>query len=102
MKKFIAYIILFCLVFLNIPRGLTHQCNHDTKSHKQSKNSKPQKSFDADDCFACEFDLDSAHVIDFKMPCRERAINVVLINSRKTRYCKSQFDLFLLRGPPVV
>ena len=101
-KKILAFLVLFCLVFLNVPRDLTHECDQESDNHEHSQKSNHQDSFSAEDCFSCEFDLDSAHILDFYLPRYTPILNTVLVEIVNIQHVKSQFGVFSLRGPPVV
>lgn len=65
MKQWITYIVLFCLLFLNAPRYLVHDCDN----HQHGDIEKDQDSdehFKAEDCFVCTFDLDVYQVPEIK------------------------------------
>ena len=114
-KQIIAFSILFCLVFLNVPRGLVHDCDHnssihhdssdhDTSDHDDSSHSdsENQLSFEQDDCFTCEFQLDIAptpFALSLKLADQHYA---QFVETKLNLYASSEFDLFSLRGPPII
>ena len=102
MKQIVAYSILFCLVFLNVPRTLVHDCHHDEHSHEHSSESDHGLSFDQDECFVCEFDLDIAPtpiVMSFELA---DAQYQRFVETKLNVYSSSKNEDISLRGPPLV
>lgn len=104
MKQLSIFSILFCLVFLNVPRSLVHECHHNSEVHKKQSNSSPDKdlSFDADDCFACEFVLDYAELSTPFEGQINKVYAAAFVRNVASKYIQEKFNLFSLRGPPKV
>ncbi len=95
--RLLAYILLFSFTFILLPKEWWHLDDHSV--HKHISHST-EKSFDHDDCVACDLDLSTFSF----------AISIIAIpfsNSNNVSYttCGSTFlsNLFLCfnrRGPP--
>ncbi len=107
MKQIFAFTLLFCLVFLNVPRSIVHDCEHDhfVEHHDDSEHHSDDQnlaSFETENenCFICEFDLDV-----FEAPEAEFASFAKFVNStvvEPTFVCSNQtdFSAYSHRGPP--
>jgi len=81
-----------------------HECDHDSSAHHDSSHSDSSDllSFDQDDCFACEFQLDVAPTaLALSLKLAEQAYSQ-FVESKLNLYASSEFDLFSLRGPPII
>ena len=101
MKILLSALVLFCLVFLNVPRQLVHDCDHhhaSTEHHDESSDSNI--SLEGDDCFVCEFDL------GFFQVSQELAFNplngdyFILNESANDLHKADLLGAKVLRGPP--
>lgn len=102
-KRFVALSILFCLVFLNVPKTFVHSCNFSKIDHLQHKSNDTNLSFDTDygNCFICEFDLGFFNVPDLKLPAFAKFIAYTFISPSVDYNNPESFFAFSHRGPPV-
>lgn len=103
MKQIIAFGILFCLVFLNVPKTFIHHCEHDTtEHHDEHKDVQSGISVDndADDCFICEFDLGLFNLPELKIPAFTKFINYTFNKPSVDYIDPTDFYAFSHRGPP--
>lgn len=107
MKQLIAFSILFCLVFLNVPRSFVHDCehkihytdSHNLESHHQN-DGKISFNVNQESCFICEFDLGFFDKVDFKIPSFTAFFNYTF-NEPSVQYVSpDEFKAFSHRGPP--
>lgn len=104
MKHLIIYSVLFCIGFLNVPRALVHDCDeHQTHSvAHDNDDAGSDVSFDQDDCFMCEFQLDYFEVPEFIIPKGVKPSYYVAAPGQ-TGKAQSEFVLsYALRGPPAI
>lgn len=108
MKRFIAYLVLFSLVVLNVPRELVHSHEHHSEiehaiDHDNDHDHDSETpSFEEGDCFACEFDFDEApqpFTFSFKLAAVQYG---AFVETKLNLHANSEFDLFTLRGPPSI
>ncbi len=108
MKHIFIFSVLFCLVFLNVPRSLVHNCedHHEVEHHVISDNEKQKQSNDlsfdveGNTCFVCEFDLGFFHIPDFRLPAFAKYFNYTFVTP-SVDYCNpEEFNAFSHRGPP--
>lgn len=106
MKQFVAFSILFCLVFLNVPKSFVHDCehpyhteNHDSDDHHHDDG----LTFDVDQesCFICEFDLSFFDVVNAKIPSFASFCNYTFNEPSVDYLNPDEFKAFSHRGPPV-
>lgn len=55
MKKWFAYLVLFAVVLLSVPRSWVHECDHDHVEAGDTDN-------DHEDCFVCDLNLEKAPI----------------------------------------
>lgn len=102
MKQFVAFFVLFCLTFLNVPRAWVHECEHEHIAALNDDNSDAESSFENEECFICVFDLDvyqtasPVRYLSYQKP--EVRLTAALIESLSN----DEFDEFSHRGPPVI
>ena len=108
MKQLFAFSILFCLVFLNVPRSLVHNCEHSIDQNSESihhhNNGNEEAVFDVDreHCFICEFDLGFFNVVYAKAPSFATFFNYTF-NEPSVEYVNpDKFSAFSHRGPPAI
>ena len=99
MKKVVAFSILCCLVFLNVPRSLVHDCDH---AHQHDNNGQTSVHFENEDCFLCEFDLDLFEGFDFIGAPFAKFTNYTVVESKFDYSNPTDFRAFSHRGPPTV
>ncbi|MES2799989.1 MAG: hypothetical protein V4638_08230 [Bacteroidota bacterium] len=58
-RKFLAYLVLSCLFFLSVPKGLWHQ-HEELASHDEKKSHLHDTTSVEEDCFICDFDMSAA------------------------------------------
>lgn len=106
MKQFVAFSVLFCLVFLNVPKSFVHDCehpnhieNHDSDDHQHDDG----LTFDVDQesCFICEFDLGFFDVVNVKIPAFATFCNYTFNEPSVDYLNPDEFKAFSHRGPPV-
>jgi hypothetical protein len=95
--RLLAYILLFSFTFILLPKEWWHLDDHSANNHISHST---EKSFNHDDCVACDLDLSTFSF----------AISIIAIpvaNSNNVSYTASESafvsDLFLYfnrRGPP--
>lgn len=107
MKQIFTFSILFCLVFLNVPRSFVHDCDHHEITHNDSNhndehhdNSDLSLDVDNDDCFICEFDLGFFSLPDFKLPAFAKFFNYTFNKPSADYIDPTDFYAFSHRGPP--
>jgi hypothetical protein len=100
-----TYLLLGSLIVLSVPRDLVHHHDHDTEHEHHSEDSSMEDSdasIDQGHCFACEFDFDEApEPMSFQFKLAEVAYQN-FIETKLNLFASSEFDLFSLRGPPIV
>lgn len=108
MKQLFAFSILFCLVFLNVPRSFVHDCdhtyhveNHESDDQNQSE-SRLSFSVNQESCFICEFDLGFFNVEDVKISSFASFCNFTFNEPSVDYLNPEEFKAFSHRGPPVV
>jgi hypothetical protein len=106
MKQFIAFFVFISFVSLIVPREWIHDCDHDhaielADDHDHDHDVNHEKSADQDDCFACDYDLDSYHSGEFVLHIPNISFEEEKTNGETVRLQASRLDLFQLRGPPV-
>lgn len=104
MKQLFAFSILFCLVFLNVPRSFVHDCDdheieHNDHNHDNQGNDL-SASTDNDSCFICEFDLGFFGISDFKIPAFAKFFNYTFNEPSFDYLNPDEFFAFSHRGPP--
>ena len=97
MKRVFTYSILCCLVFLNVPRSLVHDCNHE---HQKDRNGEISVHYENEDCFLCEFDLDLYDNFDFTGAPFAKFTNYTIVQSTVDYSNPVDFNAFSHRGPP--
>jgi hypothetical protein len=107
MKQLFAFSILFCLVFLNVPRSFVHDCDdhgieHNDHNNDDNHNNDLSASVDNDSCFICEFDLGFFNVSDLKIPAFAKFFNYAFISPSVDYISPDAFFAFSHRGPPLV
>ena len=108
MKQILAFSILICLVFLNVPRSFVHDCKEHDKAHHDSDHNdehhRNELSFDVDtdNCFICEFDLGFFNVPEFKTASFAKFYSFTFITSSVDYLSPDDFNAFSHRGPPKV
>lgn len=115
MKLFFAYSVLFCLVFLNVPRELVHDCNHDHVTHGHSEDHQhgdeqidllstldgsSHTHLENEDCFVCEFDLGFFELTVFAIPKFIASQFEPIVGVESDRVNRTDFSAFPHRGPP--
>ncbi len=115
MKQIFAFTLLFCLVFLNVPRSIVHDCEHDHSveqhdhsehhSHEQDSDHSEEHhlaSFESENesCFICEFDLDVFEIPVVKLESFAKFINSTLVDPEFDCTNQTDFTAYSLRGPP--
>ena len=106
MKQLFAFSILFCLVFLNVPRSFVHNCNHeghniDVKDHQHnSDNQVTSLDVDQGACFICEFDLGFFNVSESKNPAFAKFFDYTFNKPSVECLSPDEFSAFSHRGPP--
>lgn len=100
MKQFVAFFMLFCLTFLNVPREWVHDCGHE---HVASVNDdESTSSIENESCFVCSFDLDAYQP---GSPLIFKVVNkpgVKLTDALIQLLSNDEFDHYSQRGPPLV
>ena len=102
MKQIVTFSILFCLVFLNVPRSFVHDCEHDRFEHSHDDD-KHELSIEnhVNACFVCEFDLGFFSLPDFKIPAFSIFISYTFISPSVDYSNPDAFFAFSHRGPPI-
>lgn len=104
MKQFIAFLLLFCLVFLNVPKNFVHNCEHKIhhSDNHHHENEDGNLSFDVDEghCFVCEFDLGLYNVSEDKAPTFALFFNYIFKDPSIGFIRTIEFNAFSHRGPP--
>ena len=65
MKILISYLLLLCFITLSAPRDWVHECEHDEHLHHEDLSDHDSVSFDAEDCFACDYSLSTYSLHQF-------------------------------------
>ena len=100
MKQVFAYSLLFCLVFLNVPRTLVHDCHH--QEQEDHSGISADTHIENESCFICDFDLgfytiESPIFFNYTKQTPMRITEAVVDRCSIDPICHS-----LLRGPPAV
>ncbi len=102
MKQLFAFSILFCLVFLNVPRSFVHDCdNHEIEHSDDSHNKDLSLNVDDNSCFTCEFDLGFFNVSDLKISAFAKFFNYTFNEPSSDYLNPDEFFAFSHRGPPI-
>lgn len=59
MKRLFSYLLLLSFITLSVPREWVHECEHDEHIHHADLGDQDSASFDADECFSCDYSLSS-------------------------------------------
>jgi len=107
MKHIFLFGILFCLVFLNVPRSLVHDCeeheiaHHDSDTNNEDNNNNELSlDIETNNCFVCEFDLGFFNVPEFKIASFARFCSFTFIAPSVDYLSPEDFNAFSHRGPP--
>ncbi len=115
MKQIFAFGLLFCLVFLNVPRSIVHDCEHEHSvehhepsehhSHDHDSNHSEEHhlaSFETENesCFICEFDLDVFEIPTVKFESVAKFRNSNVLDPQFDCLGQTDFSAFSHRGPP--
>lgn len=110
MKQLFAFSILFCLVFLNVPRTFVHDCDdhvhHQDAQHSVENDSHQNDdylSFDIDNesCFICEFDLGYFNLMEANIPSFIAFYNYTFNEPSVEYVSPDEFNAFAHRAPPM-
>lgn len=108
MKHIFIFGILFCLVFLNVPRSFVHDCDehefahHDSENHDENENNELTIDVDNEKCFMCEFDLGFFNIPVFKSPAFAKFCDYTFVTPSVDYSNPEEFNAFSHRGPPAV
>lgn len=83
---------------------MVHDCEHDPHASLADSDEDDDSglSYDQDDCFICEFQLDYCEVPQFTIPKVAKANNVVLAPGEVGEAQGSIALCYTLRGPPAL
>ena len=102
MKQILAFSILFCLVFLNVPKNFIHDCSHHEIKYSHNDNDHQLSiDVDVDACFICEFDLGVFSIPKFKGLAFAEFFNYIFIKPSVDYVNPDAFFAFSHRGPPI-
>ena len=65
MKRLFSYLLLLSFITLSAPRDWVHECEHDEHIHHADLGDHDSASFDAEDCYACDYSLSSYSLHSF-------------------------------------
>ncbi|MFZ9028626.1 MAG: hypothetical protein ACO2Z9_06395 [Crocinitomicaceae bacterium] len=65
MKRLFSYLLLLSFITISVPRDWVHQCEHDQHIPHADLGDLDSASFDADDCFSCDYSLSSFSIHQF-------------------------------------
>lgn len=65
MKRLFSYLLLLSFITISVPRDWVHECEHDEHIHHADLGDHDSASFDADDCFSCDYSLSSFSIHHF-------------------------------------
>lgn len=103
-KQVFAFLSIFGIILLNVPKDFLHQCENHAEHHESTKKEDSNhSSFDNPDCEFCAFDfqntggISNINVVEFP-----KSDFVKLQPSKEERlYLQSKFQL-VTRGPPIL
>jgi hypothetical protein len=107
MKHIFIFGILFCLVFLNVPRSFVHDCeeheivHHDSDHNDEHHSNELSFDVDTDNCFICEFDLGFFNVPEFKSVAFAKFCSYAFVAPSVDYLSPDDFNAFSHRGPPI-
>ena len=111
MKHIFAFGLLFCLVFLNVPRSIVHDCEHEhsvehqrhsehhSQDHSEDQNLASIET-ENEGCFICEFDLDVFEIPRLKFESVAKFSNSNVVDPKFDCLGQTDFSAFSHRGPP--
>ncbi len=95
--RLLAYILLFSFTFILLPKEWWHLDDHS--AHKHISHST-EKSFDHDDCVACDLDLSTFSFAISIIAIPVAKINIVSYSDCDSTFLSNLFLYFNRRGPP--
>lgn len=100
MKKLFSYLLLLSFITLSTPRDWVHDCEHEHHEYQADSEDKSSVTFEADDCFACDYSLSSFSIHHFS----DVSVDVIHYYSQvftKIEAPESEYPFtHCLRGPP--
>lgn len=95
-KKFLAYLVLFAVVLIVVPRDWVHDCVED---HIEADGHEHNN--DSEDCFVCELDLGQGNALNFQCVQFFNAQFSDNIFEVIEQVQQSKYNLFGGRAPPM-
>lgn len=85
-----------------MPRAFVHDCDHHDVSVAVDADDDAGASFEQDECFVCEFQLDYFEVPQFTLPKFVFKDNTVAVVANTEDSKANYVSHYVLRGPPTL
>jgi len=95
--RLLAYILLFSFTFILLPKEWWHLDDHS--EHKHISHST-EKSFNHDDCVACDLDLSTFSFAISIIAIPISKTNILSYSDSESKFISNSFLYFNRRGPP--